>query len=344
MKLDKLITKAREAGIEIPAKPTRGLLMRLIRDSVPATPEELVPFGRYKGYRFCEVPSSYLDWAITETTTGDNSSPDWPRRTSPRRTTPPPQGYKDPESTAVNAPPPAELPPKSASQGDQALKTGSSTQDEEQDSSEQEDTDIELLLRRGLLHDRGYRQLPEDRGPGEDCQPGSARRVKSRAYRSAVNEAIKAERARTNRGENMNSGETEETMQGTYNVGDTDNGIFNLFGRKQNYEVSSEDIGDSNETVDLVPKVNLHYPDDYDQVRKLPSHKMKRVARKRVRSWARQTLGCLMTTLLAFSATALETIGRNTDPVRSWAEQNIPCVFYTYNLVMSGTTRVITWL
>ena len=99
-----------------------------------------------------------------------------------------------------------------------------------------------------------------------------------------MNEAIKAKRARTNRGENMNSGETEETMQGTYNVGDTDNGIFNLFGRKQNYEVSSEDIGDSNETVDLVPKVNLHYPDDYDQVRKLPSHKMKRVARKRVRS------------------------------------------------------------
>ena len=77
---------------------------------------------------------------------------------------------------------------------------------------------------------------------------------------------------------------------------------FNLFGGKQNYEVSSEDIGDSNETVDLVPKVNLHYPDDYVQVRKLPSHKMKRVARKRVRSWARQTLGCLMTTLLCYSA------------------------------------------
>ena len=71
MKLDQLITKARKAGIEI---PTRGLLMRLIRDNVPATPEELVPFGRYKGYRYCEVPSSYLDWAITET--GDNSSPD----------------------------------------------------------------------------------------------------------------------------------------------------------------------------------------------------------------------------------------------------------------------------
>ena len=35
MKLDQLLAKAREAGIEIPTKPTRGLLMRLIRDSVP---------------------------------------------------------------------------------------------------------------------------------------------------------------------------------------------------------------------------------------------------------------------------------------------------------------------
>ena len=79
--------------------------------------------------------------------------------------------------------------------------------------------------------------------------------------------------------------------------------------------------GDLSETVDLVPKVNLHYPDDYEQVRQLPSHKVKRVARKGVRGWARQTLRCLMTTLLAFSATALETVERTTDPLRSWAEQ-----------------------
>ena len=96
-----------------------------------------MPFGRYKGYRFGEVPSSCLDWAITEIATSDNSSPDlirlarWAKENKSQKTEATSkyksQGYKDPESTALNAPPPAELPPKSATQGGQALKTGTSS-------------------------------------------------------------------------------------------------------------------------------------------------------------------------------------------------------------------------
>ena len=73
------LSKCREMGVDIPPKPTRGLLMRMIRDSVPATQDEVVPFGRYKGYRYCEVPFSYLEWAIVETKMACPIWSAWPR-------------------------------------------------------------------------------------------------------------------------------------------------------------------------------------------------------------------------------------------------------------------------
>ena len=56
LKLDQLIQRCKDLNIKIPEKPTRGLLMRMIRDGVPPTDTEVVPFGRYRGYRFSEVP------------------------------------------------------------------------------------------------------------------------------------------------------------------------------------------------------------------------------------------------------------------------------------------------
>ena len=267
MKLDKLITKAREAGIEIPAKPTRGQRTSHSGGAGTVWPAQGLPLLR--GALQLLGLGDHRDNHGRQQLTGlDPACPlgqgeqvqEGRHHLQEQGAGLQGPGVHRTERTSTCGAASQVCQPRGSSSQDGIQQ--SLSQDEEQDSSEQKDADIELLRRRGLLHDRGHRQLPEDRGPGKDCQgpPGSARRVKSRA------------------------------------------GIFNLFGGKQNYEVSSEDIGDSNETVDLVPKVNLHYPDDYVQVRKLPSHKMKRVARKRVRSWARQTLGCLMTTLLCYSA------------------------------------------
>ena len=121
LKLDQLIQRCKDLNIKIPEKPTRGLLMRMIRDGVPPTETEVVPFGRYRGYRFSEVPMSYLDWAIDECHNSENHSPDlarlarWAKENkdtaASSKTT---SGYRDPEETAKKAPPPAELPPKSA--------------------------------------------------------------------------------------------------------------------------------------------------------------------------------------------------------------------------------------
>ena len=68
MKLEDLKTKAVELGIKMPDKPTRGWLMRMIRDQPgEEVPDgELVSFGKYKGYKFEEVPEEYLKWCLKE--------------------------------------------------------------------------------------------------------------------------------------------------------------------------------------------------------------------------------------------------------------------------------------
>ena len=120
LKLDQLIQKCKDLNIKIPEKPTRGLLMRMIREGAPATDTDIVPFGRYRGYRFSEVPMS---WAIHECHNNENHSPDL-------ASSKPNVGYRDPEETAKKAPPPAELPPKSAlpkAEGGPAVKPKSKT-------------------------------------------------------------------------------------------------------------------------------------------------------------------------------------------------------------------------
>ena len=50
------------------------------------------------------------------------------------------------------------------------------------------------------------------------------------------------------------------------------------------------------------PTVRLHYPSDYDTVKNLPSKRLKRSSKKKVRSWARKALQCLVTMMVAYSA------------------------------------------
>ena len=49
------------------------------------------------------------------------------------------------------------------------------------------------------------------------------------------------------------------------------------------------------------PRIKLSYPEDFEEVRNLPSKRMKKVAKKRVKSWVHKTLLCLTTTLVALA-------------------------------------------
>ena len=64
--LAQLTDMAKHLGMRMPAKPTRGLLMRMIRDmdSDENSDQTVVTFGRYQGFVFMGVPISYTDWAI----------------------------------------------------------------------------------------------------------------------------------------------------------------------------------------------------------------------------------------------------------------------------------------
>ena len=75
--LTQLIDIAKHLGMRMPAKPTRGLLMRMIRDmdGSEISDQTVVTFGRYQGFVFEDVPTSYTDWAIREMETSDNADP-----------------------------------------------------------------------------------------------------------------------------------------------------------------------------------------------------------------------------------------------------------------------------
>ena len=135
-----------------------------------------------------------------------------------------------------------------------------------------------------------------------------------------MNERITEKRRRkVERGEAaiMNSAGTE--VKGEINTEDEakDYILENDFNTTET-EDESNDPGKYVMTDSRKPKVKLVYPDDYDRVKRLPGHKMKRVARKRVKNWAQKTLGLITTTLLAYTSVVLETADQNTKGVRDW--------------------------
>ncbi|CAE7880913.1 hypothetical protein AK812_SmicGene39713 [Symbiodinium microadriaticum] len=67
MTLEELKQKMDELGLQIPPKPTKGLLARMIRDLTKSAEEEVVVcFGRYRNHTSKEVPEGYLCWAISK--------------------------------------------------------------------------------------------------------------------------------------------------------------------------------------------------------------------------------------------------------------------------------------
>ena len=89
------------------------------------------------------------------------------------------------------------------------------------------------------------------------------------------------------------------------------------------HEVFYVDVDDFEETADVkYPKVNLKYPQDYEQLRRLPHRKVKRTTKKRVQCMAKKVLTCLMTQVVAMATpVAQEFKEAVADPVRDfwWA-------------------------
>ena len=77
MNIDELKEKCLQQGISLPAKYSRGSLMKLLRESQSPTGEEHVCFGSYKGYKFKEVHEGYLQWRWRRRPTIRTTVPTW---------------------------------------------------------------------------------------------------------------------------------------------------------------------------------------------------------------------------------------------------------------------------
>ena len=141
----------------------------------------------------------------------------------------------------------------------------------------------------------------------------SKTRVKKRAYWQKLKELQEMKRKMKTGAhtgyvtENVNVLKNDITTEETFDVEE-------IFDHEepfdsQNAEVSEDD--DASDPIDLdeyetdletgYPKVKLYYPDDFDEVKNLPSRRMKRNRRKRVKGLVHRALACLATTLVAFS-------------------------------------------
>ena len=165
----------------------------------------------------------------------------------------------------------------------------------------------------GLLHgELGGGEQPgkgageEDQGLGSptDSPQVSSRRRKARKYWEHREQAIGLKRRK----------QADPVEDENYNLD-----YFNINNYDMVDDPDHENVEEGYKT-DLLPKVTLKYPDDYVSVRRLPSHKMKRTSRKRVRSWAAKTLYTMLTTLTAFSAMTASVVGEASaailDPIK----------------------------
>ena len=67
MTLDQLRAAVQAAGLEVPDRPNRASLMRVLRDNGGVGAQTILSFGRYRGYMYQETAPSYRSWAIRET-------------------------------------------------------------------------------------------------------------------------------------------------------------------------------------------------------------------------------------------------------------------------------------
>lgn len=58
--------QAKKEGIPVPSKATKGWLIHQLRESRSTPADTVVPFGKFKGWLYREVPPGYLRWAVAE--------------------------------------------------------------------------------------------------------------------------------------------------------------------------------------------------------------------------------------------------------------------------------------
>lgn len=126
--LAQLIERCQDEGLTVPEKPTRGLLLRILRFSTMTDENSEVTCGQYKNYLFKEVPQDYLDWAIKEWEKGGQCSADlarlakWAKK---QRESPPDRGY----GARFSASSPAPAVPKMKGPGAKGGKTAKSVKE-----------------------------------------------------------------------------------------------------------------------------------------------------------------------------------------------------------------------
>ncbi|CAE7219835.1 unnamed protein product, partial [Symbiodinium sp. KB8] len=76
LNLPELRAKAMELEAPLPAKASKGLILKLIRDSLSTPAKTLMTIGRWRGCEYREIPEDYGRWALAETTRSENSHPD----------------------------------------------------------------------------------------------------------------------------------------------------------------------------------------------------------------------------------------------------------------------------
>ncbi|CAE7833210.1 GIP [Symbiodinium necroappetens] len=65
-----------ENNIELPGKPTKGWIMRMLRTATAGADKDVMTFGRYKHWESQAVPQGYRDWAEREVAVNNNASED----------------------------------------------------------------------------------------------------------------------------------------------------------------------------------------------------------------------------------------------------------------------------
>ena len=159
------------------------------------------------------------------------------------------------------------------------------------------------------VYQEGRGRACREEEDGASVETRSKTQVKKREYWDKVNELIAMRRAMRERSHIMedehalDTNDTAVDAEAFYtNEAPVDDDTVDTF---------NIDEYDTDENTGF-PTVRLHYPSDYDTVKNLPSKRLKRSSKKKVRSWARKALQCLVTMMVAYSA-----------PVASLAEEVI---------------------
>ena len=283
-----------------------------------------MPFGKYKGYKYGEVPVGYLEWAEEEIKANVNHSPDLARwHQHKRNATTPGAGSWRP--------------------GGERSDPASALEDHaEEDSAGAEDKgnrggprDFDRMVRGRGEHggagqgsgseagrDEVSARAGEEGGGGqegsEEHNSKSRTKLKKREYWDRVRklQEWKREMRRASRPEEgvrrASKPDTGGEIDGVYTQ--------KVYFAEDGYNCTVDYDEELEETEDTrFPKVNLKYPNDYEAVKNLPSKRMKRSSKKRVRGMARKVLASVLTTFVALTTPVVSEVYQTVvEPLRDF--------------------------